>query len=78
MGERVMPKIKRMDYPNPIDDAKAAVRELDDVIMPFGSDDDKDEEARKQRMRRRGCMKANPLKIKYCLERMEELVTTEK
>ena len=79
MSENDSMEEESVEIPHMNDVAKAAVREMEAMIIPFGEDDNKDsEEARKQRMSRRGCMKANPLKIKFVLERMEELCNTDK
>ena len=67
------------DFPGAGEEEKDLVRKMEDVVIPYGENDVKDdEELRKKRLSRKGSMKASALKIKRCLERMDEIAEAQK
>ena len=65
-------KMGVQDHPDDVKELKEPI--LEDKVFPFGDEIIEDEEkAKKDRMSRKGCMKATPSKISRCLRRMESL-----
>ena len=65
-----------MEFPKSSEDVKALVRKMKFVITFEENDVKENEKVGKKMMSQKGCIKASPLKIKRCLERMEEVANT--